>query len=208
MRGPGGTPCAGTLIADSSDSFPAGEARFTFGPHPSPPPFTANTRAYRAVTRWCAGRYTGRLVRSNQSAFGGSRTFSFRVAAPQGAPGRRLDRRTEQAVTPRPPVNPKWFKTRQLPGPFREMRLDLEIAGRDEQRLNLFLALPPVACADAATPGEAFLVFRPGPATIILGGQGVTKYAPNARRVPARLPLCKGRWVAFLEETPFTFVIR
>ncbi len=207
VRGPARTPCAGELDPPVFVTFAAGHARLDFGPHPPRPAFTANVIALRVVRRWCPGVYTGKIHLSvGESSSGGSRTFRFRVGPSSNAdPGRRLRALADSEVERRPPVNPPWLKVRQLPGRQRAVRVDLLIGGHGEQAFS----------ADFRAPGSCefpepdfLLVFRPGRARVTVGGRGGRFIARNHRRIAARSPLCRGRWLGFFGDTPFTFVVR
>ncbi len=207
VRGPRGTACAGEILGQLR-AFGSGPARYSFGPRPARPSFRANAQAYRAVRRWCPGRYTGHIDPSYPGVSGGLRTFTFHVrATPGGPPGRRLPVGVDQDVEPLPPRNPPWMRVRQLFGPDRAIRLDVRIGGRGEQQFDLELRAP-FPCSDLAQPEEAFLVFRPGAARVIVGGRGPRIFGRNARRAPAARPLCRGRWIGFFGGTPFRFTVR
>ncbi len=176
-------------------------------PRPARPSFRANAQAYRRPSL-----VPGTVHRAHQSLVSGRVRWLAHV---------HLPRARDAVVRPGGGRPSGWTRTSSrcrratcrgcacASCSARTARFALTCASAVAASSSSTLKLrAPFPCSDLAQPEEAFLVFRPGAARVIVGGRGPRIFGRNARRAPAARPLCRGRWIGFFGGTPFRFTVR
>lgn len=205
LRGPSGTPCAGKLVHSWVEGFASGPGRFLAGPRARRPAFgDGHERSYRPADPWCPGTYRGEVVESYASSTASLGTFSFRVRGSGAGPG-RLRPYAARPVDRLPPDNRGVTITPRRIAPRTVVTVAFDTGLRSDQYLGFRLYPPSVRrCGDIHEDGG---VFRPGTGRLRIGFRARDR-GGNDRSIRVPRPMCRGRWIGYVESLPFTFVVR
>ena len=210
LRGPQGTPCAGLLLGQPFGGYLYERLRFLLGPNPPRPAFESSVLAYRVVRAWCPGTYTGKV---EENVFGRETVypFAFRVRRTRpGEAGGRRRRGQDLEVPERPPVNPPGMHIRAISGKRVAVSFLVPPGGPpDQTNVSVELDNGPIdtRCGGDG-PREEQYTLRAGPATLVIGGTGKRILGRHRRTLKTGGPLCPGRWIGWINDRGFTFVVR
>jgi hypothetical protein len=202
LHGPRGTPCAGELLGDEIRAFGSGPATFRVGPRAPRPRFADGTTAsYRVASPWCPGRYTGWIEEYDTGGSSDLGHFVFTVRPTRRNPG-SLVARDQRPLDELPPDN-RGVRIRPRRITPRDT-VTVEFATGLTRNEVLGWSLQPPVRDHCPGPVENAGVFRPGRGRLRLGGHARDR-GGNDHAV--RVNLCTGRWIGFIGELPFTFVV-